>query len=124
MKKNWFAISTLAAALAVPVGLLGARAYAAPEPAGLHMFQDRPWDQPPDDFRDAQRQGFHDGLEAARHDYDHHRQKDADDHDRYRHPPVDRSMRDDYRDGFRRGYDVAMHHMHGDHDHDHDGGVH
>ena len=122
MKKNWFAISALVATVAVPVGMLGARAYAAPAPAAFHFYQDRAWDQPPDGLRDVQRQGFHDGVEAARDDFDHHHHKNADDHDRFRHPPVDRAVRDDYRDGFRKGYDVAMHHMH--EDHDHDGGVH
>lgn len=76
------------------------------------------WDQPPAEFRDVQRQGFHDGIDAARHDFDHHRSPDVDRHDEYRHPHVDRSARDDYRDGFRRGYDAAMHHLR-DHPDDH-----
>jgi hypothetical protein len=29
----------------------------------------------------------------------------------YRHPPVDRQFVGDFRDGFRRGYSVAMDHM-------------
>lgn len=121
MRRNWFAISTLAVSLVVPAGLLSATAHATPAnpAAGFHQDRDRDWDQPPDEFRDVQRQGFHDGIEAARSDYDRHRHKDADDHERYRHPPVDRSMREDYRQGFRRGYEVAMQHLNNDH-HDHD----
>jgi hypothetical protein len=33
--------------------------------------------------------------------------------DEYRHPHVPASARHDYREGFRRGYDVAMAHMTG-----------
>jgi len=81
-------------------------------PVVLAIGQDQgPWDAPPQEFRDAQRQGFHDGIEAARKDFDHHRESDVEHHDTYRHPHVDRSMREDYRDGFRRGYDRAMHHL-------------
>jgi hypothetical protein len=114
MNRNWIAISTLAVSLALPGGMLAARANAAPAPAAPGLNQDRPWDQPPDEFRDVQRQGFHDGIDAAHHDIDNHRHRDADDHDRFRRPPVDRHDHDmvrDYRDAFRRGYDVAWHHF-------------
>jgi hypothetical protein len=73
--------------------------------------QERPWDSPPDEYRDVQRQGFHDGMEAARRDWERRSHKDADDHERYRHPPVDREFARDYRDAFREGYSRAMHHM-------------
>lgn len=118
MKMKWIAVPAVAFALAAPSGVLAGRAYAAaPSPSGF--AQERPWDQPPPEFRDAQRRGFRDGIDAARKDFDHHRHKDAADHDRFRHPPVDRSLHEDYRDGFRRGYDSAMRHMmEGDH-HDH-----
>jgi hypothetical protein len=34
---------------------------------------------------------------------------------------VPRGLRNDYRNGFQRGYDVATHHLYdGDHGHDHD----
>jgi hypothetical protein len=118
MNRKWFAVSTLAISLAVPAGMMSARAHAATAPAAPGFYQERPWDQPPDEYRDVQRQGFHDGVEAARHDWDRHRHKDADDHERYKHPPVDRSLHGDYRDGFRHGYQVAMDHMRDHHDHD------
>jgi hypothetical protein len=69
------------------------------------------WDKPPQEFREIQRQGFHDGVEGARKDFDNHRRPDVNNRDEYRHPNVPRSGRDDYREGFRRGYDVAMSHM-------------
>ncbi len=109
MKNKSIAIAALTAALALPAGFMTTAAYAAPaQPA---VFQERPWDQPPDEYRDAQRQGFHDGIEAARRDWQDHRKKDADDHERYKHPPVDRQMHDQYREGFKHGYSEAMHHM-------------
>jgi hypothetical protein len=69
------------------------------------------WDTPPQEFQDIQRQGFHDGIEGARKDYDNHRQPNVRNRDEYRHPPVSRSARNDYRAGFSRGYDTAMSHL-------------
>ena len=75
-------------------------------------MQDQPgWDAPPAEFREVQRQGFHDGIEGARQDFDHHRMPDVNNRKEYRHPHVDPALREDYREGFRRGYEVAMHHM-------------
>ncbi|HEX3469889.1 MAG TPA: hypothetical protein VHT28_01785 [Silvibacterium sp.] len=75
------------------------------------------WDKPPQEFREIQRQGFHDGVEGARKDFDNHRRPDVNNRDEYRHPNVPRSDRNDYRDGFRRGYEVAMSHMMGGTEH-------
>jgi hypothetical protein len=122
MKVNVLTISAITIALAAPAGWISAKAYAAPTPqpaAGL--FQDRRWDEPPEELREAQKKGFHEGVEAARHDFERRNHKDADDHEAYRHPRVERSLRDDYREGFRRGYEAASHHMMDEHhDHDHD----
>ncbi len=71
------------------------------------------WDAPPQEFRDIQRQGFRDGIEGARRDFDNHRRPNVNNRDEYRHPHVPPSARQDYRDGFRRGYDVAMSHLMG-----------
>ena len=83
------------------------------------------WDQAPQEFREAQRQGFHDGIEGARKDFDNHRRPNVNNRDEYRHPNVPRDLRRDYRDGFQRGYNVAMQHLINpgdrDRDHDHDG---
>ena len=110
MTSKWLALPIMATALWV-VGSSPSKAYAAaPQEPGYH-HDEGGWDQPPSEFRDVQRKGFHDGIEAAHRDFDHHRRADADDHDEYRHPHVDRMARDEYREGFRRGYDVGMHHM-------------
>jgi hypothetical protein len=69
------------------------------------------WDQPPHEFREIQRQGFHDGVEGAKKDFDNHRMPDVNNREEYRHPKVSKADREDYREGFRRGYDAAMDHL-------------
>ena len=103
MKLKWIALSALAFSLAL-VSPAMMKAHAAPlGTAAVGAAQDRDgWDRPPEDFRDVQRKGYHDGIEAARHDFEHHHHADADDHDAYRHPHVSRDDRDAYREGFRR----------------------
>lgn len=110
MKRTWFAlpILTVAAGMIIPAP---STAYAA-APQGPAYAQPG-WDAPPSEFRDVQRQGFHDGIEGARRDFDHHRSPDVENREEYRHPHVDRSVREDYREGYRRGYEVAMHHLMG-----------
>lgn len=73
----------------------------------------RPWDAVPDEFDALRRQGFHDGLEGARRDYENHRRPDVDNRDEYRHPRLPREQREAYREGFRRGYQVGINHMMG-----------
>ncbi len=106
MTRNKFAAPLLAIALTTP-GL----AVALP-PAPVPMFAQEPsWDTPPKEFRDIQRQGYHDGIEGARKDYDKHRRPDVNDRDEYRKPHVPDSAKADYREGFRQGYDAAMDHL-------------
>jgi hypothetical protein len=113
MRLKWFALPMLAMAVGV-VSSSPSKAYAAASQAPGYV-QDQPgWDAPPAEFRDVQRQGFHDGIEGARKDFDHHRRPDVNNRDEYRHPHVDRAVREDYREGYRRGYDVAMHHLMGE----------
>jgi len=71
------------------------------------------WDVPPREFREVQRQGFHDGVEGAKKDFDNHRMPDVNNREEYRHPNVSKADRADYREGFRRGYDAAMSHLTG-----------
>ena len=115
MKMKWFSVAALTISLAAPAGLMTAKTHAAALPAAAGFYQDRQWDSPPDEYRDVQREGFRDGIEAARNDWERHSHKDADDHDRFRHPPVDRQFTHDYRDAFKRGYSEAMHHMKDEH---------
>jgi hypothetical protein len=70
-----------------------------------------PWLQPPAEFKDMQRKGFHAGVQAAIKDYDKRRDPDLERHKEYVHPKVDRSFVPDYRDGFRRGYNDALKHL-------------
>jgi len=76
-------------------------------------------DEPQGDWSGAWHSGFHDGIEAARHDIDAHRPPDPDRHDKFRHPDRPRDERADFREGFRRGYQMVYdHEWHHDHDHD------
>lgn len=84
---------------------------APPAQGGVIAQLPLPWDQPPPEFREIQRQGFHAGVRAAIKDFDHHRDPDYERHKEYVHPKVDRSLRQDYRQGFRRGYDDATKHL-------------
>lgn len=110
MKLNRLALPVLAFALGTS-GLVVAQ----PQDPPHHDYDQEPggWDAPPQEFRDIQRQGFHDGIEGARKDFDHHRPANVEGREEYRHPHVPASARHDYREGFRRGYEVAMAHMTG-----------
>ena len=78
------------------------------------VAQDRGWDTVPHEFREAQRRGFQDGLEGARKDQGNHRVPDPNNRDEFRHPPVPREAAEDYRTGFRRGYEVGVKHYYQD----------
>lgn len=69
------------------------------------------WDVPPQGLNEAQRHGFGEGIEAARHDFEMNRRPDFDAHEMFRRPPVAREQRDAFRDGFRRGYERGMKHL-------------
>lgn len=120
MKKiTWLAPSLLALCVA-SAGAIKAHALEAPVPnasfAQDHDHDQDRWAEPPSEYRDAQRRGFHEGVEAARHDMGENRRRDADDHEMYKHPPVEGDARRDFREGFREGYRRAMEHMRHDHD--------
>ncbi len=113
------------AALAISLSMIllsygvPARASGLANDATAAYEQDGPWDAPSPDFREAQLRGFHDGIEGARKDFENHRAPDVNNRDEYRHPHVSSSLREDYRDGFARGYDRAMAHLMGDRYHSH-----
>lgn len=71
----------------------------------------RPWDAVPDEFDALRRQGFHDGMDGARKDYENNRRPDVNNRDEYRHPHLPPEQREAYREGFRRGYQVAINHF-------------
>ncbi|HEX8713130.1 MAG TPA: hypothetical protein VF730_14720 [Terracidiphilus sp.] len=56
---------------------------------------------------ETRRRGFADGMEGAIKDFGNHRRPNPDNRDEFRHPPVPGQLRDAYRDGFQRGYQVA-----------------
>jgi ribosome modulation factor len=73
----------------------------------------RDWNTVPDWFNDAQRRGFQDGMDGAQKDYGNHRRPDVNNRWEYQHPSLPPDMWDPYREGFRRGYQVAMSHLMG-----------
>lgn len=101
-------IAAIALAAVLILGFAPAAGTAMPPQQGISAI---PWLQPPPEFKEMQRQGFHAGVKAAANDYDHHRFPDYNRRKEYRHPHVDPAFRDDFRQGFRRGYDDAMHHL-------------
>ncbi|MGO9433675.1 MAG: hypothetical protein ACLPH3_17725 [Terracidiphilus sp.] len=114
MKLRLFLFSMLAFSLAF-IAPAKAKAIAAPSGSGAAaVAQDdrgHDWDAPPAEFRDAQRRGFHDGVEGARKDFDNHREPNVENREEFRHPHVPRDEREDYREGFRAGYERAMSHL-------------
>ncbi len=122
LKPSWYAIPALALLIGA-TGLVTTKTYASPAAAAISQDRDhdRDWDAPPQELNDIERRGFHDGLEGAHRDYDNHRRPDVENRDEYRHPHGPPEEREAYREGFRRGYRVAVHHLWGDRDHgDHD----
>ena len=63
---------------------------------------------PPPAFGPVAQQGFHDGVEAARRDIAKGLAPDLQRHPRFRNPPVPPPAFQDYRHGFREGYNRAM----------------
>lgn len=104
--------------------VLGATLAAGPAMvATVAAAQEGQWEpmEPQGQWTDAWHHGFHEGVEAARHDLREGRHPDMDDHQQYRHPNVPRELRRDFREGFARGYHMVVEHsMHRDRD-DRDG---
>ena len=112
MNRKFLAASTFALALG-SLGLASASAHGAPfyPAAPLAIAQDRGWEEPPGEFRDVQRKGFHDGVEGARKDAGNHRPPSVENRDEYRHPDVPHRDRHEYREAFRRGYQAGVEHL-------------
>lgn len=96
------------------MGAISAQYYGPPP----HRYApEQEWDRVPPEFRAAQQRGFHDGIEGAKRDFKNHRRPDVNNRDEYRNPHfISPPDREDYRMGFRRGYEVAMRHMYGPRD--------
>lgn len=114
--KRWTGAGALALVLAVGVGTMqGSGLYAAPQGygqgGGYGPGGPGGWDTPPQEMRDAARQGFQDGIRGAQKDVENHRRPNVNNRDEFRHPNIPGNVRRDYKDGFRRGYSAAMQHM-------------
>ncbi|HYA24333.1 MAG TPA: hypothetical protein VEF05_09240 [Terriglobales bacterium] len=91
--KKWLAL----AALAVSCSLA---ACSHPRPV--------PPPPPPPEYPAVAREGFHDGWEAARRDVARGGPLPIERHPRFANPPVPPEAAEDYRRGFRRGYNVYL----------------
>lgn len=69
------------------------------------------WQTAPAEFPEVERNGYQDGIEGARKDYENHRRPDVNNRDEYKHPHVPSEARHDYREGFRRGYQAGIDHL-------------
>ncbi|MGB7266610.1 MAG: hypothetical protein WBC92_13915 [Terracidiphilus sp.] len=85
------------AALLFPVALLGC---SHPQPV---VYVAPP---PPPAFGPVAQQGYHDGIQAARRDIAKGFAPDVRRHPRFRNPPI--GPPEEYRRGFRAGYDAAF----------------
>jgi hypothetical protein len=93
-------------------GATEALAQGPPPPPPPPGYYNQPWTRVPDDYHnDVARRGFHDGIEGARRDFENHRPPNVENRDEYRHPDVPHNERHEYKDAFRRGYDVGVQHM-------------
>ena len=118
MRYNRLATPALALAL-MSTAVSALAQYAPPPPQGYGPPPPREgygqggWDAPPQELREVARQGFRDGLIGAQRDIENHRRPNVNNRDEYRHPHIAPNFRDDYRVGFRRGYDVGIAHAFG-----------
>ena len=79
------------------------------------LLAQEPWAVPPSEYqRDVQRQGFHDGAEGARKDFQNHRKPNVENRDEFRHPRFGGPDRELYRDAFRQGYEAGVQHFYAD----------
>jgi hypothetical protein len=95
--KKWIALG----ALLLPIVLAGCVSrsvvvYSAPPP--------------PAAYSEASRQGYNDGVAAAQRDISEAKPPSVDRHPRFRNPPVAPPLIEDYRHGFREGYNQVIRH--------------
>ena len=122
LMKNIFSFATPLLAVAFMAAAtipLHAQQYGGPPPQQQGYRDGQRWDVPPPDFDDVGRRAFHDGMDAAHNDWQSRRPLDARRSMMFRRPPTDRMHRDQYRDSFSRGYQVAVEHRDRWMDHDH-----
>src|SRR5260370_32511088 len=69
---------------------------------------------PPDRFSELQRRGLQEGVEGARKDFGNHRRPNVANREEYREPRLPQEAWHEYREGFRRGYEMAANRLWGD----------
>ena len=120
MKKALSCLSIAAFATAAIVSVPTAHATANPTtsaspvaamPPAPQAYGQEPWENPPSEWKEVERRGFHDGIQGARKDAENHRPPNVNNRDEYRHPSVPHRDRRAYREGFRRGYQVGVEHL-------------
>ena len=111
MKKTIPGLSLAAFATAVLLSVPAAQAQYPQQGPPPPDYGHEVWAAPPAEIQGVESQGFHDGIEGARKDYENHRQPSVENRDEYRHPPVPHHDREAYRQGFRRGYQVGVEHL-------------
>lgn len=94
--KKWIAL----AALLLPLSVAGC---SHPQPVVVYA-------PPPPERSAAAHQGYNAGVEAARRDLANGRPLNLEEHPRFRNPPVPPLLMDEYRHGFRAGYEQVIHH--------------
>jgi len=65
---------------------------------------------PPPAYSEVAHQGWHDGVRAAQADMNHGLAPDVRRHPRFDNPPVAPPLQEDYRHGFRDGYQAVYNH--------------
>ena len=76
--------------------------------AGCSHPQPVVYGAPPPAFTEIAQRGFHDGFDAARRDIAKGQPPNIDRHPKFRNPPVPPPAFEDYRHGFREGYQRAF----------------
>jgi hypothetical protein len=118
MKLTKWITPVFAATLMVAAAACSSAQYGPPPggpPPGYQQGggRDGDWQNAPPEFREWQQKGFRDGIEGARKDFENHRRFTPNNRDEFRHPNAPGPFRRDYKDGFRRGYQVGVQHMTG-----------
>jgi hypothetical protein len=88
-------LSAALVALALPLGL-GMAGCSHPRPVVVYA--------PPPAYSEAAQQGYRAGVDAAQRDVDKGLRPDVARHPRFNNPPVPPPLQEDYRHGFREGY--------------------
>lgn len=118
MKSFRFAAPLLSFALLAAAPTIKASA-ASPSSPAVAPMQDQ-WDGP-SDYSEIARRGWRDGMRAAHADWDAHRFLDPYHSAAFRRPPVPYASRQEYRNGYLRGYDMVSHQLRGWGQHDNNG---